>query len=190
MRASPDPLDCVCFAVAGVYVAKRGSGFIYPGRPDRGVHDRQRGRADALDAVTTARTLRDVLRELPVDAAVPSGWRVGTEVVAFGDGLPTDAVTLRHPDHPCDLVITAAGADADDALAVYERDRTAGRRTAVAGVRPRSDDRATLLDALDAAARAAATVDRGEPAPVAVERGAAVSLRGRVGGTLRSLRLY
>lgn len=150
------------------------------------------GIVDPLDAVATERTLRDVLREVPVDAAVPPGWRVGTEVVQFGGALPADGVTLRHSDRPRELLITAAGADGGDALAVYERDRTVGRRTAVAGVPAGGTDRETLRDALDAAARATVRVERGEaagPAGDPAERAAVtVGLRARVRGALRTLR--
>ena len=150
----------------------------------------QRGGADPLDAVRTERTLRDVLREIPVDAVVPAGWRVGTEVVKFGDALPADGVTLRHPSYPHECLVTAAGTDGRTALAVYERDRRAGRRIAVAGVPPGRSERATLAEALDAAACAAGRIARDDPAGDAIDREPAVTLRGRIGGALRSLRLY
>lgn len=152
--------------------------------------DSEHGAVDSLDAVRTERTLRDVLREIPVDAAVPAGWLVGTEVVKFGDALPSDGVTLRHPDHPRDLLITAAGTDDRTALAVYERDRTVGRRTTLAELPAGATDRETLRDALETAARAAARVERGEPTDDAIDREPAVSLRERVGGVLRTLHVH
>ncbi|SHG54661.1 hypothetical protein [Halobaculum gomorrense] len=119
-------------------------------------------RPNGLSAARTERTLRDVLHELPVDALVPAGWRVGTEVLQFEDRLPADGVTLRHPEYPRDLVITSAGTGDAEALAVHERDRVAGRRTTVAGVPASDDDRATVEAALRAAARAAARIETGE----------------------------
>ncbi|WP_049947747.1 hypothetical protein [Candidatus Halobonum tyrrellensis] len=153
--------------------------------------DHSRGTADSLDSVRTERTLRDVLREVAVDALVPAGWRVGTEVVTFGDEPLADGVTLCHPDRPRDLLVTPAGADAATALAVYERDRSAGRRTAVASVPPGDDDRATLEDALSAAGRAAARIDGREASPVDVtDRDPTDSLRTRVGNALKRVHLY
>ncbi|MFC7098151.1 hypothetical protein [Halobaculum marinum] len=122
------------------------------------------GRRTDLGSTRTERTLRDVLHELPVDALVPDGWLVGTEVVQFEDRLPADGVTLRHDDYARDLVITSAGAAAGEALAVHERDRTAGDRTVVAGVATAGDDATTLRDGLRAAARAAARIEGGETA--------------------------
>jgi hypothetical protein len=115
-----------------------------------------------LSATRTERTLRDVLHELPVDALVPPGWRVGTEVLQLEDRLPADGVTLAHPDYPRDLVITAAGTNDGEALAVHERDRVAGRRTTVASVPAADDDRRELDAALRAAGRAAGQIETGE----------------------------
>lgn len=120
----------------------------------------ERGRTD-LAGTRTQRTLRDVLHELPVDALVPDGWRVGTEVVQFGDRLPADAVTLAHGDYPRDLLITTVGSSDGEALAVHERDRTAGDRRVVAGVAPADDDTAELDAALRAAARAVERIEAG-----------------------------
>lgn len=181
-----------------------------PPRADGSPDAPDRSSPSDLASTRTERTLRDVLHELPVDALVPDGWRVGCEVVQFGDRLPRDAVTLRHPDHPRDLVVTAAGADEGEALAVHERDRVAGRRTVVAavpdvgdGVRgsdspaSRSDalasdvDAETLRDAVAAAARAAARIEgRGRGEPTVDGREPSASVRGSVENALRSLNFY
>ncbi|WP_435128197.1 hypothetical protein [Halobaculum sp. D14] len=130
-----------------------------------------------LDDVATARTLRDVLHELPVDAVVPGGWRVGVEVVQFGDALPADAVTLRHEEYGRDLLVTPAGAAGEQALVVYERDRTAGDRVAVAAVPNADSDRAVLRDALAAAARHADRIAGGDPDERAVDGDGAVTVQ-------------
>ncbi|UIP00858.1 hypothetical protein Hbl1158_05740 [Halobaculum sp. CBA1158] len=134
----------------------------------RGPRDRD---PSALESVATERTLRDVLHEIPVDALVPDGWLLGTEVLQFGEGPPDDGVTLSHDDYPRELVITTAGRDGDEALAVYERDRVAGRRTAVAGVPSAGDDREELEAALAAASRAAVRIEAGHPGERTVDRG-------------------
>ncbi|WP_348612000.1 hypothetical protein [Halobaculum rarum] len=128
------------------------------------------GRAGDLCATPTERTLRDILHEIPVDALVPAGWRVGTEVVQFEDRLPADGVTLRHDDYPRDLVISGAGARDDEALAVHERDRVAGRRTVVAGVATTGDERAELAAAIRAASRLAARIETGDSGEATVDR--------------------
>ncbi|QZP37358.1 hypothetical protein [Halobaculum magnesiiphilum] len=136
-------------------------------------------RAGDLSATRTEHTLRDTLHELPVDALVPAGWRVGTEVVQFEDRLPADGVTLGHGDYPRDLVITDAGAGEGEALAVHERDRVAGRRTVVAGVPTTGDGRAELEAALRAAGRAAARIETGASGEATVDRAEpSVSLSG------------
>ncbi|MFC7069313.1 hypothetical protein [Halobaculum lipolyticum] len=148
------------------------------------------GRTD-LESTRTARTLRDTLHELPVDALVPDGWLVGTEVVQFGDRRPADGVTLRHGDYPRDLVITGAGTDDGEALAVHERDRRAGRRTVVAGVPARGDAASELTDGLRAAARAAARIEGGGTGEAAIDRGEpSTSLSGRAGDVEKRLNFY
>jgi len=140
---------------------------------------RREDSAGDLSAARTERTLRDVLHEIPVDALVPAGWRVGTEVVQFGERLPADGVTLRHGNYPRDLVITAAGAGGDEALAVHERDRVAGRRTIVADVPATGDERADLTAALRAASRLAARIETGDSSEATVDRAdPSVSLSG------------
>lgn len=131
---------------------------------------RREDRAGDLRTTRTERTLRDVLHEIPVDALVPAGWRVGTEVVQFEDRLPADGVTLRHDDYPRELVISGAGAGGDEALAVHKRDRVAGRRTVVAGVPATGDDRAELTAALRAARRATAHIETGASGEAPVDR--------------------
>ncbi|WP_435063102.1 hypothetical protein [Halobaculum sp. EA56] len=141
-----------------------------------------------LEATRTERTLRDTLHELPVDALVPDGWLLGTEVVTFGDGLPADGVTLRNDEYPRDLVITPAGAADGEALAVHERDRVAGRRTVVAGVPAVGDDAAELEAALRAAGRAAARIETGGAGEATLDRGdPSLSLSGEDG---RKLNFY
>jgi len=127
-------------------------------------------RAGDLSATRTQRTLRDTLHEIPVDALVPVGWRVGTEVVQFEDRLPADGVTLSHDNYPRDLVISDAGTDGDHALVVHERDRVAGRRTVVAGVPSADDDREELTAALRAASRMAARIETGVSGDSTVDR--------------------
>ncbi|QZY00068.1 hypothetical protein [Halobaculum rubrum] len=140
---------------------------------------RREGLANDLGAARTERTLRDVLHEIPVDALVPAGWRVGTEVVQFRERLPADGVTLRHPDYPRDLVISEAGAGDGEALAVHERDRVVGRRTAVAGVSTIDDDRGELTAAIRAASRLAARIETGVSGETTVDRAdPSVSLSG------------
>ncbi|MFC6787669.1 hypothetical protein ACFQFH_17950 [Halobaculum halobium] len=140
---------------------------------------RREDRADDLGSTRTEHTLRDTLREIPVDALVPAGWRVGTEVVQFRDGLPADGVTLSHGDYPRDLVITDAGTGGDEALAIHERDRVAGRRTVVAGVPATGNDRAELEAAIRAASRAAARIETGATGDPTVDRAdPSVSLSG------------
>ena len=148
------------------------------------------GRTD-LGSTRTERTLRDTLHELPVDALVPDGWLVGTEVVQFEDRLPADGVTLRHDDYPRDLVVTDAGTDDDEALAVHERDRRTGRRIVVAGVPTREDPASELTDGLRAAARVAARIEGGAAGEAAIDRNEpSASLTGRVDDDERRLNFY
>ena len=116
-------------------------------------------RADLAD-VATATTMRDRLRELPVDAIVPDGWRVGTEVVSFPNEPPADGATLSHPAHPRELLLTSAGTDGAN-LAVYERDRELGRRVEIARVPGLDDDREAVRAGLQAAARHATRIASG-----------------------------
>ncbi|QLG63126.1 hypothetical protein [Halorarum salinum] len=117
----------------------------------------RRDRPVDLEGTATCVTLRDRLRELPVEAIVPDGWRVGTEVVSFPDEPPADGATLSHPAYPRELLVTPAGAS--EAVAVYERDRTCGRRRRVASVPGRDDDREAVRAALEAAGRHAARIE-------------------------------
>ena len=150
---------------------------------------RRDDRVDLAD-VATATTLRDRLRELPVDGIVPDGWRVGTEVVSFRNEPPADGATVSHPDHSRDLLVTTAGTDGTS-LTVYERDRRHGRRLAVASVPGRGDDVDTVRAGLEAASRHATRIESGAPGEPAAEPEDSKAAHGAiVDGILRRVRFY
>ncbi|QLG26302.1 hypothetical protein HUG10_01545 [Halorarum halophilum] len=150
---------------------------------------RRDDRVDLAD-VATATTLRDRLRELPVDGIVPDGWRAGTEVVSFPNEPPADAATVSHPAHDRELLVTTAGTDGSG-LAVYERDRQLGRRLAVASVPGREDDAEAVCAGLEAAARHAARIESGAPGEPTVEtRDSAATLGAVVDGIRRRFEFY
>ncbi|WP_313691088.1 hypothetical protein [Halorarum halobium] len=111
-----------------------------------------------LEDVRTRTTLRDTLHELPIDAIVPDGWRVGTTVVSFRDELPADGVTVSHPASARELLLTDAGTEGET-LGVYERDRRTGRRVRVASVAGREDDPGAVRAGLEETAERAARIE-------------------------------
>ncbi|MFB6243096.1 MAG: hypothetical protein ABEH80_03270 [Halobaculum sp.] len=133
---------------------------------------RLRQQRDAgLQAVEQVPTLRDRIVTLPVQSVVPNHWQVGCKVVKFKDELPADAITLKRERRAQELLLTTAGTDGRFTLAVYEHDRTRGRRTRVASREhdPEQDLGVTLYEAFVDTCRQAARIDGLPPSIAAID---------------------